>query len=776
MSPLRYLRSRKFHLVPGYFRPGTLNAYPLASLLLGLTTILRVALGGAFIGAPFIMLFPVIVATAMSGIVVGLFSVTASAVLAWYFFLPPQFRALLDHPQHLYVLLVYLVIGCFTVILIGTMRTAIEKGVFDRLIAAVVEKSPDAILVIDLRGRIVRTNQRAIELLGYPRGTLTGMAMERLVPERFRAQHAINHAAFAAAHRARAMGSGLDLLALRADGTELSVDIQITPVNVDDETLLVVTIRDLTEHLTLTKALEAARVEKAVLEERQRGADELRAWSNAFQHARVAMGFAYPGAEHVGLINPAYAAAHGLSVAEAQARPLVEFYAEEDRPRLADLFAEADRTGHVTYEAHHLHADGSTFPVEMDITSISGADGTVLYRVGTMRDLTDSRRAEYALRQAAKMEAIGTLTGGLAHDFNNLLSVIVLNLDVAQRFLVHSEGLRKLIVDALASARSGAALIRSLLAFAREQRLAPTRIALNDQISATYHMLSRILGDDIEIEMNLAPGLWPVTADPSQVEACLVNLAANARDAMPSGGILTIATSNRTLDAGNAQLPPSTRPGDFAMLTVTDTGVGMTAEVVAKVFEPFFTTKEPGKGTGLGLSMVFGFATQSGGHITVGSEPGVGTTFSLFLPRAPDVAPLEAARAASALQPVRGNGEVILVVEDNAAVRETVVANLAHLNYRPLEAASAPAALALLEIEPVTLVFSDVMMPGGMDGFELRDQVAARWPAVRVLLTSGYLGHRIIQHGDGDMLPPGLLGKPYDLNQLARAINDALVS
>jgi CheY-like chemotaxis protein len=243
---------------------------------------------------------------------------------------------------------------------------------------------------------------------------------------------------------------------------------------------------------------------------------------------------------------------------------------------------------------------------------------------------------------------------------------------------------------------------------------------------------------------------------------------------MPKGGKLTIVTGNQTLDAEYAKLNPSVRPGDYVMIAVSDTGTGMSPEVAAKIFEPFFTTKEPGKGTGLGLSMVFGFAAQSGGHLSVHSEPGVGTTFRLFLPRAAESAVPDARPDVGPVVPEQGRGEVILVVEDNAAMREAVVQQLASLNYHPLEADSPSAALVLLETEKIALMFSDIVMPGGVDGFELAEQVGTRWPSVRVLLTSGFLGDRISRQSGGSKSPPRLLSKPYDLEQLARAVRETL--
>ena len=317
-------------------------------------------------------------------------------------------------------------------------------------------------------------------------------------------------------------------------------------------------------------------------------------------------------------------------------------------------------------------------------------------------------------------------------------------------------------------------MIRSLLAFARRQPLAPIRIDLNALVANFQDLVTHTLGEDIEVVCQHASNLWPVIADPAQVESCLLNLAKNARDAMPSGGRLTITTSNQPLDADYAKLNPSVTPGDYVMTAISDTGTGMPSEVVAKAFEPFFTTKDQGKGTGLGLSMVFGFAAQSGGHVSVHSRPGLGTTVRLYLPRAAKAAETGASRSTDPADKLRGSREVVLVVEDNADMRQAVVRQLAALDYRTLEADSASAALRELETEEVDLVFSDIVMPGGCDGFELANHVRARWPAIRILLTSGFADDPAMRPRAGPQPPPKLLGKPYDLNQLADAISEAL--
>jgi CheY-like chemotaxis protein len=368
------------------------------------------------------------------------------------------------------------------------------------------------------------------------------------------------------------------------------------------------------------------------------------------------------------------------------------------------------------------------------------------------------------------MEAIGTLTGGLAHDFNNLLSVIIGNLDLVRERSQADPASSELVGEALAAALRGADLTRRLLAFARKQPLQPRPIDVNELVSGLNTLLARTLGGNIEVDLRLGDGVWPVVADPAQLESSLINLATNARDAMPDGGTLRIATGNRELDADYAGTHEGLTPGDYALIEVSDTGTGIAPETLGQIFEPFFTTKEGGKGTGLGLSMVFGFMKQSGGHINVYSELGVGTTFRLYLPHQLDKAAAPApAPPAAQLAPTGGG--VVLVVEDNPGLRDLVVRQLTQLGYRCLEAGDGPSALRTLESETVDLVFTDVVMPNGMSGYDLGRDVRARWPAVKVLLTSGFAEEK--RHDTAS--PQGgmrLLSKPYRKADLAHAIRD----
>jgi signal transduction histidine kinase/CheY-like chemotaxis protein len=382
------------------------------------------------------------------------------------------------------------------------------------------------------------------------------------------------------------------------------------------------------------------------------------------------------------------------------------------------------------------------------------------------REIAERRRTEDALRESQKMEGLGQLTGGVAHDFNNLLMILGGNLHLLRQ---KTAGAAETQIAAMERAVArGESLTRQLLTFARRQTLQPKAIDLAEEMPKLGELLRRSLRGDIEVRIDLAPDAWPIEVDPNEFELALINLASNARDAMPRGGSVTIAAENAVLDGGAPDLEDLI--GDFVRVTVRDTGQGIPGHIIDHIFEPFFTTKEPGKGTGLGLSQVYGFARQSGGFATVNSVEGSGTTVALYLRRA-RMAPGSAGDTRAAAVTPSAARETILVVEDNPEVAEISQGLLGEFGYRTIHAETGDQALALLtDGAPVDLVFSDLVMPGGISGVDLARRIRARWPGLPVLLTTGYSTAAPEASGEGFAIIP----KPYRADALRRAIEALL--
>ncbi|MFC3077701.1 response regulator [Phenylobacterium terrae] len=423
-----------------------------------------------------------------------------------------------------------------------------------------------------------------------------------------------------------------------------------------------------------------------------------------------------------------------------------------------------------TTEIVVLRPAGGRADVEMRVVGTAWEGRPAL--LASLRDISARRELEERARQSHKMEAIGRLTAGVAHDFNNLLTVVIGNLEFLQRHLGSDpEAARALryAENAMLGARRAATLTDQLLAFSRRQPLTPQPVDINKLIAGMSDLLARTLGEAVQVESRLAADLGRAMVDANQLESAILNLAVNARDAMPDGGALILETANEAFHTeGAADLAP----GPCVRITVRDTGCGMGEEVLAQAFEPFFTTKGVGHGTGLGLSQVYGFVKQSGGHVSIDSGPSRGTAVNLYLPRAAGDA--AEAPAAPPDAGARADGEAILVVEDDEDVRAFSVATLCDLGYRVFEAADAAAALEVLERTPgVRLLFSDIGLPGGMNGRELADAAQARQPGLRVLLTTAYAGGTLLKDG---RLETGfqLLAKPFSYAALARRVQDVL--
>jgi two-component system, cell cycle sensor histidine kinase and response regulator CckA len=491
--------------------------------------------------------------------------------------------------------------------------------------------------------------------------------------------------------------------------------------------------------------------------------------------------------DHAGRIrefNPAAERIFGCRRAEVIGKDLAEtIIPPSHRGRYGRSLGPHLITGESTFldrrvEVTAMRADGSEFPAELAIVSTPAAGQPAF--TGYLRDVTGARAAEQALRrseeqlrQAQKMDAVGRLAGGVAHDFNNLLTVILGYADLMLADLPSDHLLRLEAEEIARAADQAAALTRQLLQFSRQQPLQPEVLDLNTVVSGIERMLRRLIGEDIELVPVLEPALGRVEADAGQMQQVLMNLAANARDAMPEGGRLTIETQDVELDEIYASQHLGVRPGRYVMLAVTDTGHGIDAETQSQLFEPFFTTKERGKGTGLGLAIVYGIVRQNGGHLWVYSEPGHGTTFKIYLPQVE--AEPGAHRAGDSAPSVRAAGAgTVLVVEDEAMVRGMIRKYLAASGYEMLEAETGEEGLRICEQHPtpIHLLLTDVVMPG-MDGRQLAERVIALRPETKVLFMSGYPEHAAVRHG---VLERGslFLPKPFTMDTLAGQVRAAL--
>jgi PAS domain S-box-containing protein len=478
--------------------------------------------------------------------------------------------------------------------------------------------------------------------------------------------------------------------------------------------------------------------------------------------------------------NDGFASLVGRNAAQTSGMPFQQFILQSDVSRFESLLGGA-RGERVVLTL--VGAEQADVPVNLSLTPLPDEGGAriVCGIVTDLRQLRQStqeladagvrladqiavrQRAEALLHQAQKMEVVGQLTGGLAHDFNNLLMIIAGNLDLIRGRIGDNDILKRLD-QVLTAVQRGAKLTQQLLAFSRIQTLSPTSFCMNALLPEIEMLIHRAVGSEVQVTFHLAESLWFCRADPNQLESAILNLAINARDAMPKGGSLRVATENAILDGTDAALLGDVIPGRYVIVTLTDTGAGMPKDVVARVFEPFFTTKEVGKGSGLGLSQVYGFARQSGGHVAVQSEVGKGTSVRLYLPWTEPVQ-LDITKVAAGLPPGADYTKV-LIVEDDNDLREVATDLVVGLGYGACSASAGAEAIAKLEKEPdIGLVFTDILMPGGMSGFELAAEIRRRRPEIPILMTSGFPGHFL--PGACESFP--IIRKPFTQIELASA-------
>jgi PAS domain S-box-containing protein len=493
---------------------------------------------------------------------------------------------------------------------------------------------------------------------------------------------------------------------------------------------------------------------------------ELR-FRHIFEESPLGILLAQRDSQRIVQANPAFCRMLGYPADEIAGKTIPEITHLDDRDLLIDAARRTADPEHVI-ETRYVTHSGSVTWAQVRLAQLSTPDGRQALLLVLAEDITREKQAQAELRQAQKMEAIGQLTGGIAHDFNNLLGVIIGNVEFLLDALPDKPEHAEMAREILNSALSGADLTRRLLAFARRQTLQPRMINLNAHLPNHLGILRRLLGETVQITTTLASDLWPTRVDPSQVGDALLNLAINARDAMPHGGSIAIETTNVRIDAATAAEDGDMTPGDYIVLSVTDTGTGMPPELLERAVEPFFTTKPPGAGSGLGLSMIYGFAKQSGGQLRIQSEPGHGTVVRLYLPRA-QREEADCDEVADDASLPRGS-EVILLVDDNAEMRAVGRRHLESLGYAVAEADSGTVALELLQGQDrYDLLFTDIVMPAGITGYQLAAAARRLRPTIKVLFTSGFAGPGT----ENDPVRP-LLCKPYRKQELAIAVRAAL--
>jgi hypothetical protein len=633
-----------------------------------------------------------------------------------------------------------------------------------------LETLPDAMVAVDRNGTIVQANSQTQKLFGYSRGELIGRNIDILVPERYRRQHQHHREAYGEAPKTRRMGADLDLYGRRRDGSEFPVEISLSPILTEKGAFVLSAIRDISDRKRIAEELRRANEElhRRTIGQLGEYRSRLAAIIDSSEDAIIAKNLDgtitswNKGAERI----------YGYTPEEAIGKN-ISFLASDDRVNeIVEILQRIQKGERIEQqESVRVTKDGRRLYVSISVSPLRDGSGEIVGASAIARDITARKLAEAQLRQSQKMEAIGRLAGGVAHDFNNILGIIKACTEflrdriASADQLLYLENIRK-------SIDRGTSLTRQLLTFSRTPAIQTQILDVNDRLKDISKLLHPLLGDDIEI-VNVSRSSAVVVADPSQLDQIVVNLAVNARDAMPGGGKFILETGEVEFDEALAGRHRSLAPGKYVLLAVSDTGCGMDEATLSRIFEPFFTTKEVGKGTGLGLATVYGIVNQSGGQIVVYSEPGQGTTFKIYLPSANHKLGIGRTAKAEAVSPIR-HGNTILLVEDDDIMRSLTRKMLEEHGYTVVEASDGQAAFEWVQANPIQidLLLTDVVMRR-VTGPELADRLAASHPSVKVIFMSGYTGEMMANR-------PGLksgitfLEKPFDRTTLLNTIHSTL--
>ncbi len=637
----------------------------------------------------------------------------------------------------------------------SAVRDSSTRDIAEARYRGLMEAAPDGMVVVNQAGEIVLLNVQAEKQFGYRRDELLGQKVTNIIPEGFAERLIADKTRTAAEALAQHIGTGIELNGRRKDGSELPIEIMLSPLQSAEGILVTAAIRDITVRKDAERHL-------AQMEARYRGLME------AAPDGMVVVN----QADEIVLLNVQAEKQFGYRRDELLGQKVTNIIPEGFAERLVadalrtttEALAQQIGTG---IELHGRRSNGTLFPIEIMLSPLESTEGILV--TAAIRDISERKHLARQLHQSQKMEAVGQLTGGIAHDFNNLLGVIIGNLDLLDRLVAGNEAAVKRVRTAQKAAARGADITRRLLVFSSNEELKPSVVLLGDSIQNTIELATRGLGPEIKITTHIDESVPPLFVDPAGLESALLNLVVNARDAMPKGGSIIISSKLQKLDSSHPVVQAGDlEKGQYVCVGVTDTGHGMSKETLERAFEPFFTTKQRNKGTGLGLAMVYGFVKQSGGAVRVYSELGHGTTVSFYLPLA---GALSHPLPADTLETLNGMlGGTVLVVDDEVDLLEVALAYLAEMGFTALEAKDGASALeAIAQHGEIDLMVTDVVMPGGMNGVELVQRALALRPSLKIIYSSGFPAEALAEKSMLLVDAP-LLRKPYQ-----RAEFDAII-